>query len=559
MNHSQQTYYQAEMQILGEALDYFANQHQDAAARMGVDPRSRDPQIEMLLNGCAYLQARVKEQIDIGVHHVSEALLRHVASELMMPRPAKTIIEFTSIQQRLVDAEHLPAQIKLSSKPVGDEQSIMEFETEQPITIYPFSLAPCELETNGKGQSVLKLKFILNEGVNPLSIQPQILPLYINAPQHLCRKWKSILLRQVTNMTLKQRSGDEYRLGGQERVTAVSEPCHSAHSVSRAGQLYRLGEYFYFPESSHFVQLDLSSAHIAEDSFCIYLTLSENISASSAPGDLFKLHCVPACNRFIAHAEPIRYQRKNHGYSLVIDSQKPNSQSLLDVQAVIGINTKTSETIAFYDFFKSSFPANSHHYYRLSQQGTPGQLPAYTLTFSGELPETMYISSDVVACNGQYPWLYLSKNDLKLNDDSVSLHVAASNLLKPCRYAYKPINKEFAAKALSIANATLQRLTDIQCLKQLLSLFDWDGAKSHEIESILKAGLHPVHQVRRGILCQRIICEIMIEEKQFNCLDSLYSFGDFLHFFLKLFTPMNIPLDTKLVTHPAKEILLWHG
>ena len=105
-------YYQAEMELLDVALQNFARQHPDVAGRMKLDSRSRDPHIELLLHGSAYLQARVKEQIDLGVHHVSESLLRHLAPQYLMPRPSKTIVEFSSLKNQLIFPEIIPAGVR---------------------------------------------------------------------------------------------------------------------------------------------------------------------------------------------------------------------------------------------------------------------------------------------------------------------------------------------------------------------------------------------------------------------------------------------------------------
>lgn len=69
-------YYEAEMRYLREAGKEFARAHPDRAAMLNLDkPGARDPYVERLFEGFAFLMGRLREKLDDDLPELTEGLV----------------------------------------------------------------------------------------------------------------------------------------------------------------------------------------------------------------------------------------------------------------------------------------------------------------------------------------------------------------------------------------------------------------------------------------------------------------------------------------------------
>ena len=88
-------YFEAEMRLLHEAAQEFAQAHPEQARMLNLNElRDRDPYIERLLEGMAFLTAHVRQRIEESEAAVSEQLLAHVCPNQLTPYPSTTILAF---------------------------------------------------------------------------------------------------------------------------------------------------------------------------------------------------------------------------------------------------------------------------------------------------------------------------------------------------------------------------------------------------------------------------------------------------------------------------------
>ena len=88
-------YYQTELNYLRTMGEAFAQRYPKIADRLQLDPKhSTDPHVERLLQGFAFLAARVQLKIDDDFPEVSEGLLNAVYPHYLRPLPAMTIVQF---------------------------------------------------------------------------------------------------------------------------------------------------------------------------------------------------------------------------------------------------------------------------------------------------------------------------------------------------------------------------------------------------------------------------------------------------------------------------------
>ena len=88
-------YYEEELRFLRRLGAGFAKQHEEIADGLRLEPnRCDDPHVERLLEGFAFLAARVHRRIDDDFTEISQSLLSLVYPHYLRPLPSMTVVEF---------------------------------------------------------------------------------------------------------------------------------------------------------------------------------------------------------------------------------------------------------------------------------------------------------------------------------------------------------------------------------------------------------------------------------------------------------------------------------
>ena len=88
-------YFEAEMRYLREAGKEFARAHPDRAAMLNLDkPGARDPYVERLFEGFAFLMGRLREKLDDDLPELTEGLVSLLWPHYMRTIPSLGIVEF---------------------------------------------------------------------------------------------------------------------------------------------------------------------------------------------------------------------------------------------------------------------------------------------------------------------------------------------------------------------------------------------------------------------------------------------------------------------------------
>lgn len=560
MRKTIQDYYHLEMQSLNESVQDFSNRHPKAAADMNLDTYSnRDPHIERLLEGSAYLNARVKQQIDLGIHHVSEAFLRHLAPEYLMPRPAKTIVQFTSSGNRLVEPELIPAGVRLCSMPVGDEQTICQFSTLHEILVQPVTLNEIGCFPLDQGGTCLRLSFKFNEGVSLASCQIGRFILYIDANPLIAKRWFYHLTHDVSRVMVRSDNGYDQYVGGQEQVRAGGIRGRNSARHPVQGVFDLLDDYFQFPERFGFVHLIQAPIHMNTQTFTVEVEFSSRLSDMRLSPHLFKLHCVPAVNLYPVACEPIRYHRQCREYPFILNHSQRNSIGLYRLTQVRGMNQQTAQSIDLVDFYQLSRAVPNQACYRLLQMREKDNLMNNRLVFSGDLPDELSMSCDALAFNGYYPQQHLHANDLFVKDGRVCAQLQATNVNKPSRHFYPLFDSNYAIQVLAATQARFETVTNLECLKQLLLLHDWSEHSAHLIHAIQSIVSKPFNRISKGVVMRGICVCLTMKEDGTTQIPERYAFGTMLYRLFGFYLPMNTQLEVILTALPSEHTLTWEA
>src|SRR5688572_11480949 len=135
-------YYERELTYLRRSGAEFARRYPKVASRLQLESnKCDDPHVERLLEGFAFLAARVHLKIDDDFSEISEALLNIVYPHYIRPIPSQSLVQFhlDRDQGKLTGGLQIPRGSLIYSRPVGGMPC--KFQTCYDTTIWPIELA----------------------------------------------------------------------------------------------------------------------------------------------------------------------------------------------------------------------------------------------------------------------------------------------------------------------------------------------------------------------------------------------------------------------------------
>src|SRR5687768_13088939 len=133
-------YYNRELQYLRELGGEFAREFPKIAGRLALDAfECADPYVERLLEGFAFLAARVQLKIDAEFPRFTENLLQMVYPHYLQPTPSMAVVELRPSQKHgaLAEGFVIPRGTALRGNLGKREQTACEYRTAHAVTLWP--------------------------------------------------------------------------------------------------------------------------------------------------------------------------------------------------------------------------------------------------------------------------------------------------------------------------------------------------------------------------------------------------------------------------------------
>lgn len=138
-------YYERELTYLRRMGAEFAARYPKVAARLELEPgKCEDPHVERLLEGFAFLSARVQLRIDEDLPEISEALLDVLHPQHVRPLPSMSLVELELDPElgKLPGGFFVPRGSELRSRPV--QGLPCRFRSTYDVTLWPAAVAAAE-------------------------------------------------------------------------------------------------------------------------------------------------------------------------------------------------------------------------------------------------------------------------------------------------------------------------------------------------------------------------------------------------------------------------------
>lgn len=140
-------HYETELAFMREMGAEFADAYPKIAARLGMDGiEVLDPYVERLLEGSAFLSARVQLELEMQFPVFTNNLLEIVYPHYLSPTPSMMIASFEPDVENsaLKEGYLIPRQSPLRSRLVEGEQTACEFRTAADVTMWPIQITEAE-------------------------------------------------------------------------------------------------------------------------------------------------------------------------------------------------------------------------------------------------------------------------------------------------------------------------------------------------------------------------------------------------------------------------------
>ena len=372
-------YYNRELAYVREQGAEFATMFPKVAARLGMrDFEVSDPYVERLLEGFAFMSARIQLKMDAEFPRFSQRLLDLVYPSYLSPTPAMGIAQFQQPKSEggSPDGFTLPKHSRMRARLPAQEQTACEFRTAHEVTLWPLELvearltaAPPDLPIAGYRwgapvRGALRLTFETTAQTQVSSLKLDTLPLFINGNADTASKLQELIHTQCLGLMI-HRSGLPIRdLVPLEPSALKAEGFASDQAMlpldSRAFEGHRLlHEYFAFPERYRFFSvsgLQRALRKIDGTRFEIVILLKAANAALEAVIDKanFALHCTPVVNLFSKTSDRIPVTSTRFEYHAVIDRGRPLDFEIHSIEKVVGHQSESDRALVFHPFYAAA-------------------------------------------------------------------------------------------------------------------------------------------------------------------------------------------------------------
>lgn len=369
-------YYERELTFLRQMAAGFAERYPKIASRLVLEKdKCEDPHVERMLEGFAFLAARVHLKIDDEFPELTEALMSIVYPHFIQPLPSMSIAEFEldPTKGKLDKGLLIPAGSILYSRPVQGVPC--KFRTCYDLTLYPLVTTSAEFSTPDRLRPALKapeaqycvsLRLTAPADVELAALDLDKIHFYLNGDAAMVHSLYEVLLTRgvkvlVRNPAEPRQAPIELPLSrlrpmGFEKEEGVLE------YPGRSFLAYRLlQEFFAFPEKYFFLELSGLREVLAqgfrnelEVIFLLSRVESEDVRMRLENGvhaSVFRTSATPIINLFPQTCEPILLDQKKAEYPIVPDIRRMNAMEVHSITDVTSIDLNQQTTHTYEPFY----------------------------------------------------------------------------------------------------------------------------------------------------------------------------------------------------------------
>ena len=345
-------YYDRELNAVRALAAEFAQAHPKIAGRLRLSTDAvNDPHVERLLEGIAFLAARVHHRLDDEFPELTDALLGVLYPHYLAPMPSCAVARFSGRPELTVPFE-IPPGVPLDTEPVRG--TACRFRTAYHVTLWPIEVEtvrlsglPLAAPANPRAQGATSVLRIGLKCTAPDGSFTQLgvdrLRFFLRGAANVTLPLYELLCQRVVGIALADSPNDASPV---LLDASIVEPVGFAPEESlfpwpaRSFSGFRLlSEYFAFPEKFLFVdiaRLDAKTLLSGGNRLDIFLYLDRSIPELERVigNDTLALGCAPIVNLFPQRCEPVPLTHTATEYRIEPDVRQPGTLEVWSVESV---------------------------------------------------------------------------------------------------------------------------------------------------------------------------------------------------------------------------------
>lgn len=570
-------YFDAEMRYLREAGEEFARAHPDQAAGLNLDKAgARDPYVERLFEGFAFLMGRLREKLDDDLPELTEGLVSMLWPHYLRTIPSLSIVEFTPEWREMKERMAVARGFEILSRPLGERRTRCRYTTTRDIDLLPLSLSRARLDVEPDGRSVIRLRFECGELADWSRIDLSRLPLYLDADAPLACALHEALTLNAARMWLRLPGDIDRRpldahfaalgFGDDDNLWPKGESSFSGYQL--------LLEYFTFREKFMFVGLrglENSALPARMAWFDVDIVLKERWEHDfSFTEKNLRLHCVPVINLFPLESDPLRLDSLQTEYLLRPMRIQDGHTEIYSVDSVMSSRHTGHQVYVPFSSFRHKGGMLRHdapeYYYHTRVKRGPSGLHDTWIILGGEafdnhtVPEEESLSLSLTGTNGQLPRKALQSTVLDTAVKMTTTGLRVRNLCAPTMPCYPPNRDRFHWRVLShLGSSFLWMMDNAEVLRGTLALYDWTDNEMNRrrLEAIVDVRHSEIERFEHGHLLRGVQIEVTLDANGFAGHGDICLFGEMLSRFFALYTDIHLFNRLILILQPTGERLEW--
>jgi type VI secretion system protein ImpG len=361
MPNSLKDYFVQELDALRSQAVDFGREHGRAARALALSDqgRSRDPQVELLLESFAFLSGRLQHQVEQDEALLPNALLGQLYPHLEAPVPTMLVaqVDVKSDGANFANGAILERGRYFAAHALSDNDLPVECRFRTcfashlwPLEIAEVSLTPinhyANLSRDSRVHSVLKVK-IRTLGKDPIQdFKLDALRFYIDGENNLASRLYDLFALDFLGATIHVPGEAEPRpmqenclhwLGFDDEEAALLQG-YGSHPGYRL-----LQEYFAFPEKFQFFEIgQLDLAGVIDEFDLLFILSATPNKALEFGSQSLRLNCIPLVNLFSHRLNPIALDHSHYEYRLVADQPNHRYHEIQAIEELVSMRPNAS-------------------------------------------------------------------------------------------------------------------------------------------------------------------------------------------------------------------------
>ena len=370
-------HYNNELVHLRQTAAEFASEFPKIAGRLALDSDGKeacqDPFVERLLEGFAYLTARIQHKFEAEFPRLTEAILESVYPHYLAPLPSMLVTEFEPdlTDGGLADGYVIPRETSLRGNLGSNQTTPCVFRTSQAVTLWPLEIVEAsyvtrEINTLGlpsqlQAKAAFRIRLNVTAGLTAKALKTDELDFYIRGSGDIPFRVYEQIFAHGKKVFVQAGTG---RLKASVSLpgTAIfpigfeDDEALLPHGPRSFGGYRLLREYFAFPQRFLFFRLKGLSdilKNVSGNSFDLIVTLDalDTQLENQIDAGTFSLFCSPAVNLFPKRLDRIPLNSKTAEYQVIPDRSRLLDYEVYEIQSVTGIGGTPEEDQKFTPFY----------------------------------------------------------------------------------------------------------------------------------------------------------------------------------------------------------------